>query len=159
MSFTARLALLVVVSLGAACAATPPPGEQHPPQPRAASQPEDHHHETNLPPVGPQVSVGFEGKQSAVSLASVPHEGASASLVEVWKLAFPSEDAAPLHFDLVGSDGFRPASRPACPRLLNGTEIAALRIDIASHDVSFDDSAKLPKCYHVRALVRLEATR
>jgi hypothetical protein len=118
-----------------------------------------HHHELHLPPVGPQVSVALEGKQADVVLADVPHQGSSASLVEVWKVAFPGEDAGPLHFDLVGSDGFRPGSRPSCSRLLSGAEISAARIDVVTHDVSYDDGVQRPGCYRVKAVVRMEATR
>jgi hypothetical protein len=31
-------------------------------------------------------------------------------------------------------------------------------LDVASHDLAFNDDVKLPGCYHVRAVVRLEAT-
>lgn len=146
------LALAAVLALLPACAASPAPTAQTAPQPAP-------HHELHLPPVGPQVTVAFEGKQADVVLASVPHDGTSASLVQVWKLAFPAEDATPLLFDLVGSDGFHPASRPACSRPLTGAEIAAGRIDVVTHDVSFDDTLKLPGCYRVKAVVRVEGRR
>jgi hypothetical protein len=120
---------------------------------------ESPHHELHLPPVGPQVSVALDGKHADVVLADVPHQGSSASLVDVWKVAFPGEDAAPLHFDLVGSDGFRPGSRPACSRLLSGAEVSAARIDVVTHDVSYDDGVQRPGCYRVKAVVRVEATR
>ena len=94
-----------------------------------------------------------------VALASLPHAGGSARLIELWKAAFPGEDAAGLHFDLVGSDGFHPAARPKCARLLGGAELAAARIDVVSHDVSFDEGTELPGCYRVKALVRMDATR
>jgi hypothetical protein len=64
-----------------------------------------------------------------------------------------------LHFDLVGSDGFHPMSRPKCTQLLTGVEIAAARIDVITHDVSFDDGLNLPGCYRVKAVVSMDATR
>jgi hypothetical protein len=127
--------------------------------PQPPVQPPEHHHELHLPPAGPQVSVVLDGKQVDVVLAEVPHDGPAAGLVRVWASAFPAQDLAALHFDLVGSDGFRPASRPACTRPLTGAEIAVARIDIASHDVSFDDTLKLPGCYRVKGVVRIEASR
>jgi hypothetical protein len=60
---------------------------------------------------------------------------------------------------VVGSDGFRPSARPACARPLTGSEIAAARIDVSTHDVSFDDRVKLPGCYRVKGVVRIEASR
>jgi hypothetical protein len=77
----------------------------------------------------------------------------------VVKTAFPSADPTPLKFDLVGSDGFRPMSRPKCSRLLTGDEIARARIDPVTHDVSYDPDVQLPGCYRVRAVVRIEAAR
>jgi hypothetical protein len=117
------------------------------------------HHELNLPPVGPSVHVTLEGKAADVVLASVPHDGGSAPLVELWKAAFPSEDPAALHFDLVGSDGFHPSSRTKCARLLTGAEVAAGHIDAVSHNVTFDEGLNLPGCYRVKAVVRVDATR
>ncbi len=117
------------------------------------------HHEMHLLPVGPSVSVAYDGKRADVVLASATHDGPSVALLDVWKSAFPGDDARPLHFDLVGSDGFRPTSRPKCMRLLTGAEVAAARIDLVSHDVAFDDGLSLPGCYRVKALVGIEATR
>ncbi len=105
------------------------------------------------------MSVGLDGKAVEVALASVPHEGSFAMLVDVWNQAFPSEDLAALHFDLVGADGFHPASRPACARPLTGAEIRTARMDLATHDVSFDEALKLPGCYRVKGVVRFEASR
>jgi hypothetical protein len=147
---TSRRLSAAILALLPACAAAPS---------RTADSQLEHHHELHLPPVGPQVSVALDGKQIDVVLANVPHEGSSASLVQVWKQAFPDEDAAALHFDLVGSDGFHPASRPACVRLLTGAEVGTARIDVATHDVSFDPTVKLPGCYRVKAVVRVDVTR
>jgi hypothetical protein len=77
----------------------------------------------------------------------------------VLKAAWPSEDPTKLHFDLVGSDGFRPTSRPMCPRPLTGDEAAHLQLDARTHDVLVDEGLDLPGCYHVRAVVTIEATR
>jgi len=156
--FPTCLLLAATILTISACARpsvpTATPQTEHPQTP-----PTEHHHELHLPPVGPRVSASLDGKTAEVVLADVPHTGAAASLAQVWKVAFPAEDATLLHFDLVGSDGFRPASRPACTRLLTGAEIAAARIDVVTHDVSFDSVAKLPGCYRVKAVVRLEASR
>jgi hypothetical protein len=119
----------------------------------------EHDHELHLPPVGPSVTVTIDGRSVDVALASAPHEGTSLPLAQLWKAAWPAEDPAPLHFDLVGSDGFHPTSRPKCTRLLTGAEIAAGRIDVFSHDVSFDDALNLPGCYRVKSLVRIDASR
>jgi hypothetical protein len=143
-----RIASLLV--LVAACASAPPA----PPQPAPPSH--DHHHEQNLPPVGPQVTVTLDGKRADVAVAELPQ---GATLAQLFKTAFPSEDPAILHFDLFGSDGFHPAARPACARLLTGAEVAAAQLDPATHNVSFDDALKLPGCYRVKALVRIDATR
>ncbi|HTE45607.1 MAG TPA: hypothetical protein VK636_10220 [Gemmatimonadaceae bacterium] len=124
----------------------------------ATPQPE-HRHEQHLPPVGRRVSISLDGKTVEVALANVPHSGASALLPQVLKVAFPAEDTTLLHFDFIGSDGFHPASRPACTRLLTGAEMASARIDVVTHDVSFDDVARLPGCYRVKAVVRIEASR
>jgi len=149
-----QLAVLAVAMCVACGAATSTPA-QPPPSPAA---PDQHHHELHLPPVGPSVSVTLDGRKADVVLATVPHEGTTATLLALWKLAFPSEDAAPLHFDLTGSDGFHPASRPPCQRLLTGAEIAAARIDVVTHNVSFE-GLDLPGCYRVKAVVNLDATR
>jgi hypothetical protein len=139
--------LVVLSACGASVAPSAPPAD--PPS----------HHELHLPPVGASVRVSLDGRTADVVLASVPHEGNAAPLASVWKAAFPADDAAPLHFDLVGSDGFHPASRPRCARPLTGAEIEAARIDVASHDVSFDDALNLPGCYRVKAVVTLSASR
>jgi hypothetical protein len=115
-----------------------------------------------LPPVGPTVTVSLDGKSAVVTLANVrAAEGASGfvALAEVWKAAFPSEDYASLKFDFVGSDGFRPTSRPKCTRLLSGSELGAARLEVTTHHLAFEESSKLPGCYRVRALVAIEATR
>lgn len=149
-SLSRHLVLTIVLT---ACA----PGHADAPAPAA-----EPHHELHLPPVGPTVHVTFDSKASDIVLASVPRdsaESASASLLEVWKAAFPGQDPAPLKFDLVGSDGFHPSSRPKCARLLTGAEIAAARIGVASHDVSWGDAVALPGCYRVKAVVSMDATR
>jgi len=153
-TYASHLTVIAVLALFAGCASnqavTPPPVV--PPE-------AEHHHKLHLPPVGPSVHVTFDGKVADVVLATVPHEGGSAPLIGLWRVAFPSEDPAPLHFDLVGSDGFHPASRPKCTRLLPGAEVAAAHFDVVTHNVSFDDALNLPGCYRVKAVVRVDATR
>ena len=143
------LALATTLAIVSGCAAPNAP---------AAPPSTEHHHELHLPPATPRVSVAFEGKQVDVVLADVAHDGPSAALARVWTSAFPTQDVSALHFDLVGSDGFRPSSRPACARPLTGAEIAAARIDVATHDVSFEDNVELPGCYRVKGVVRIEAS-
>ncbi len=147
-----RLIHVALLALLPACASTPA-------SPAPATPEHEHHHELHLPPVGPDVRVALDDNEVGVALASVPHDGSSASLAAVWKLAFPAEDPTALHFDLVGSDGFHPASRPACARPLTGAEVAAARIDVVTHDVSYDDTLHLPGCYRVKAVVRVVGTR
>jgi hypothetical protein len=150
-----QLAFIAVLS---ACA--PKQAEPAPPVvPPSASAKTEHHHELHLPPVGPSVHVTLDGRAADVVLASVAHEGSSAALRELWRVAFPAEDPTPLHFDLVGSDGFHPASRPKCTRPLTGAEVAVGHIDVVTHDVTFDDALNLPGCYRVKAVVSVDATR
>jgi hypothetical protein len=126
-----------------------------------AQAPAAHHHELNLPPVGPTIAASFGGKTVDVVLSSVAREPGSNSvaLASVFDAAFPSERTAGLHFDLVGSDGFRPMSRPKCTRVLSCEEVAKAHLDPVTHNVSYDPDAQLPGCYRVRAVVRIEATR
>ncbi len=147
------IALIVLVACGGGGTATPAKA------PDTATATDDHHHEKHLPPVGPQVHVVLEGKQSDVTLAELPHEGTTVPLLQLWKAAMPNEDPASLHFDLTGSDGFHIGSRPKCTRLLTASELGAARIDVTTHDVTYSDDLKLPGCYRVRAVVRLDATR
>jgi hypothetical protein len=126
--------------------ATPPPETEH-------------HHELHLPPVGPAIRVTLDGKSEDVALATVPLQGESVALIDVWRAAFPGVDSRPLHFDFVGSDGFHPMSRAKCARLLTGAEVATARIDVVTHNVSFDDAFNLPGCYRVKAVVSIDATR
>jgi hypothetical protein len=168
------LVLLVVTACAAMAACAAPQPSPLPASPQTLAAPPalgpaipatetpaapEHHHELNLPPVGPQVSVSLDGKSVEVPLAELPRDGATAPLEEVWRRAFPAADAASLHFDLFGSDGFHPAARPACAQLLSGAQVKAARIDVVTHNVSFDEGLKLPGCYRVKALVRIEATR
>jgi hypothetical protein len=153
----------------AATACTSPSKPAAPPDaavaPHAADRPEEWlpeaqpHHELHLPPVGPAVHVAFDGRSVPVVLADLPRDGGASSLMQLWTVAFPAEDAALLHFALLGSDGFRPASRPKCARLLTSDEIASARIDAVTHDVSFADGVELPGCYRVKALVGIEGVR
>ena len=148
---TAVLHLTFIVALTAsACAAS---------QAATPSPESEHHHELHLPPVGLAVRITLDGKSEEVALATVPLQGDSVALIDLWKAAFPGVDPAPLHFDLVGSDGFHPASRPKCTRLLTGAEVAAARIDVVTHDVSYPDALSLPGCYRVKAVVSVDATR
>jgi len=119
----------------------------------------EHHHELHLPPVGPLVHITLDGKSVDVPIASLPHEGTVAPLVALWRAAWPADDPSTLHFDLTGSDGFHPSSRPPCARWLSGAEVAAAHIDVVTHDVSFDDTVKLPGCYRVKAVVAMEGAR
>jgi hypothetical protein len=122
-------------------------------------EPEHHHHELHLPPVGPSVDVRIDGKTTTVTLAALPHAGTQAALVDLWKAAWPTLDLAGLHFDFVGSDGFHPASRPPCVRLLGSDEVTKGHIDVVTHDLSFDVEPSLPGCYRVHAVVAIEALR
>ena len=181
-AFTARNALPVlpalsmIVTAGAfllACesSASPPPSTPANDMPASSAAPassggaagaaggEHHHHEVKLAPAGPNVTVSLDGKPTDIVLASVPHEGASAPLLlTLWKTAFPNEDPSALHFDMFGSDGFHPASRPTCARVLTGADLATSRIDLATHDLTFDADSKLPGCYRVKGVVRVEAS-
>jgi hypothetical protein len=152
---TRFLASVVTALALVACAASP----EAPVAKAPALAEEGHPHELHLPPVGPSVHVTLDGKGVDVPLANVPHEGTLAPLVQLWKAAYPNDDLAALHFDLTGSDGFHPASRPPCARLLTGAEVNAARIDVVSHDVSFDSTVQLPGCYRVKAVVSMDATR
>ena len=121
-----------------------------------------HHHELHLPPVGPTIRVTLAGTSIEVPTSSLASDatGGSAPLLSLWKAAWPSEDPLPLHFDLWGSDGFHPAARPPCAaRLLTGAEVALARIDLTTHDISFDKTVALPGCYHVHAVVAMDGVR
>ncbi len=122
---------------------------------------DEHHHELHLPPPGASVSVTLDGKSASVDLPALARDAGAGSvpLAAVFQSAWPAEDPSRLHFDLVGSDGFRPTSRPKCGRPLTGEEAAHLRLNVVSHDVSAEDGLNLPGCYHVRSVVTVEATR
>jgi hypothetical protein len=122
---------------------------------------DEHHHEWNLPPVGTAVKVSLDGQSTDVPLSSLAAAtpAGSVSFAQLWKAAWPSEDPSPLRFDVVGSDGFRPTSKPKCTRLLTGRELASARLDVTTHDLVLDESLKLPGCYRVRAVVAIEAKR
>jgi hypothetical protein len=124
--------------------------------------PDGHHHDwSKLPPAGASVKVSLDGKAADVAIASLPADGAPASVsfAQLWKAAWPAEDLSQLRFDFVGSDGFRPASKPKCAQLLTGRELGAARITVATHDLVFDEASKLAGCYRVRAVVAIEAAR
>jgi hypothetical protein len=104
-----------------------------------------HEHAVDLAPVGPSLTVRFEGRSVDVSLAAIASDAGGLSLDAVWRAAWPNEDPLRLSFDLVGSDGFRPTSRPKCARLLTGAEFAGGRLDTATHDVSYDDELNRPR--------------
>jgi hypothetical protein len=133
-----------------------------PSAPIAANAPSEppHHHELNLPPVGPAVTIRFEGKSVDVALASVKPVAAGAiTFADLWRAAWPSEAPAPLKFDFVGSDGFRSMARPRCTRLLTGVDLATATLDVTSHDLHLDEALKLPGCYRVRAVVAIDVSR
>jgi hypothetical protein len=109
--------------------------------------------------VGLTVRVAFEGKSVEVPLGSLPHTGGSASVVDLWKAAWPDVDLTPLRFDFTGSDGFHPASRPPCTRPLTAVEIRAAQIDVVSHDLRYDAPIDLPGCYRVHAVVAMDGLR
>jgi hypothetical protein len=154
------LLLVSVATVASATACAPRQTETPPPLVAPAASPEqDHSHELHLPPVGPAVRITLDGKSEEVALATVPHQGDAVALIDLWRAAFLGVDPGPLHFDLVGSDGFHPASRPKCTRLLTGAEVLAARIDVVTHNVSFDDALNLPGCYRVKAVVSVDATR
>jgi hypothetical protein len=118
----------------------------------------------NLPPVGPAVKVTLDGKSTEVTLSSLAagaSDGApgSVSFAQLWKAAWPGEDPASLHFDFVGSDGFHPASKEPCARLLTGRELSSARLETTTHNLLLDDGLKLPGCYRVRAVVSVAGTR
>jgi hypothetical protein len=125
----------------------------------ASSTAPEHHHEMHLPPVGPSVEVRLDGQTRAVALAQLPH-GADdlVSLAALIQAAYPAGDASRGHVDLVGSDGFRPMSRPKCTHLLASDEVAHLRMNVVTHDVSIE-GLDLPGCYRVRAVVAIELTK
>jgi hypothetical protein len=143
-----RLHLLIVLVALAACRT-------------ASSGPHDHHTELNVPPAGASVAVRLDGKTVNVDVAAVSADAGATDvpLLRLWSAAFPSEDPSHLRFDLFGSDGFHPTSRPKCTHLLSSDELAHFRIDVAKHDVSIVDGLDLPGCYRVHAVVAIEATR
>jgi hypothetical protein len=150
----AALVGLLVAGLPACGSTTAPPASS---QVAAAAPSGHHHHKLDLPPVGPSIVVAFGGRDAEVALATVAH-GESVALLDVWKAALPDQEPASLRFDVFGSDGFHPAARPDCGRLLTGSELARARLDVKSHDLTFD-GVELPHCYRVHAVVRIEAIR
>lgn len=165
MSRPSLAALLVLVLAAGACHrggdAPPAPSSSSAPAPSAPSTDVEPHHELHLPPPAPTVHVSFDGKSADVALASVAAADTPGAVPfpALWKAAFPAIDPAPLHFDVVGADGFRPMSRAKCTRLLTGAEIAGARIVVASHDLVLADAASLPGCYHVKGVASIEASR
>jgi hypothetical protein len=73
--------------------------------------------------------------------------------------SYEEEGVSMFESDLVGSDGFHPMSRPQCTRLLRGAEIAVARMNLVTHNVSYNSAPILPGCYRVKAVVSLDATR
>jgi hypothetical protein len=145
------LALLASLPSLAACKRSPDP-----------APPDEHHHDwTKLPPAGASVKVSLAGKSADVTLSSLPADGAppTVSFAQLWKAAWPAEDPAALHFNFVGSDGFRPSSKPKCARPLTGRELASARLDVATHDLLLAGAPDLPGCYRVHAVVAIEAAR
>jgi hypothetical protein len=128
---------------------------------RSSSSDAEHHHEVNAPPAGTAVTVSLGGKSMSVDLRTVAGDGGADAIPfsQVVTAAFPAEDPGQLRYDLVGSDGFRPTSRPKCPHLLTGEDVAHLGLKVATHDVTADDKSMLPGCYHVKAVVSIEATK
>jgi hypothetical protein len=118
-----------------------------------------HEHVLDLPPVGPSVAVRLDGSSVDVPLSTIASGTSGVSLDSVWRAAWPHEDPLHLRFDLVGSDGFRPMSRPKCTRLLTGSEFVRAHLDAVSHDVTFDEEPELPGCYRVHHVVAIEASR
>jgi hypothetical protein len=118
-----------------------------------------HEHAVRLPPIGPSVAVRFEGRSVDVPLAGVASDAGGLSLDALWRAAWPTEDGSRLSFDLLGSDGFRPMSRPKCTRLLTAAEFAHGRLNTATHDVTYDDEPQLPGCYRVHHVIAIEAVR
>ncbi len=158
--------LLVVACLSslAGCGNNPAPvaPAAMPPEPgRSAEapppeQPHEHHHEMKLPPVGPQMSVAFDGRQVELTLTELSHGSATIPLLDLWRAAYPNQDPTPLIFDLFGSDGFHPSARPPCARPLTAQLLATAHINVVSHDITFDPKNDLPGCYRVHAVVRFE---
>jgi hypothetical protein len=144
---TGCLATAAALSLCATVAACRQGGEPH------------HEHALELPPVGPSIAVRLDGRAIDVPIASVASDGGGLALASLWRAAWPNEDPLHLSFDLVGSDGFRPMSRPKCTRLLTGAEFVRGHLDAVTHDVSYDDELKLPGCYRVHHVVGIEASR
>lgn len=120
---------------------------------------EDDHHHNPIPPAGAEVKITFGGKESTVKVAELPQTGGQVSLTTIIKKALPNQDPAPLKYDLVGSDGFHVGSRPACNRPLTGAEIATGKMDMVSHNVSYDAGSQLPGCYRVRAVVKIDVSK
>lgn len=105
------------------------------------------------------VEINIDAISRGIVLDTVAHEGNDVRLLDVFTAAFPAEDASSLHFDLVGSDGFRPRARPACARSLTKTDLAGGHVDRVTHDVSFDSALGLPCCYRVKRLQTVKASR
>jgi hypothetical protein len=145
-----------------ACGSATPQAQSAPsaaPPPASSAAPE-HHHEMHLPPVGPSVDVRLEGQTRSLELAQLPHGPDDlVPLAAVVRAAYPAGDASQWHVDLVGSDGFRPMSRPKCTHLLANDEIAHFRVNVVTHDVQIDEGLTLPGCYRVRAVVAIDLTK
>jgi hypothetical protein len=115
------------------------------------------HEHGALPPVDSWVAIQLNGRSVRVPVAAL--DAGALPLASMWRAAWPNEDPRPYSFDLVGSDGFRPMSRPKCTRLLTGAEFLRGRMDAQTHDVTYDDELGLPGCYRVRHLVAIEASQ
>ena len=148
-----RLALLACVLFacgtgGGAGAGSAPAGRG----PTSGPQGPDHE-------VGPKVSLVLGDKQVDIGVDEVRHTGNTVALRDLWNAGMPTDNSMLLHFDLYDLRGFNLATSPACRRPLNGSDFAAARMNVRTHDVSYDEALSINDCYRMKAVTRIVGTR
>jgi hypothetical protein len=158
MNESATLRVVLVLGFLVAACKRDPAGDQ----PSAASASVSPSTRAPAPSVAAgSVRLTLGGGVATVPLAGLPTTGRAGEpkvrLADVWAAAKLASPASRLRFDFVGSDGFRPTSRPKCPERLDGSALEHGYIDAKTRSLSWDDSLGLAACYRVRDVVQIEA--
>jgi hypothetical protein len=107
------------------------------------------------------VAVEYQGASHDVDITALDAEDVSGvqavRLDDVLRAALPDADLGGLALDFVAYDGFSPAQSPNCVDLipLNASVADLGWIEIATANLTWDESLRFPGCLHVRGVVEV----
>lgn len=147
------LLALLVASTGAGCKRAPSAEpHEHPDNPALSA--------SVAANKSTRITVELGEQRASVDLATLPKttfgDQPAVAMTTIWEAA-KLGPLAGLDFDFEGDDGFKPTSKPKCPRPLPAEKVAKAVVVVQTRGLEWPDAPDVPRCWSVKLTKRITA--